>query len=286
MLLKIALAFCLTRTLLAADEHKSEPKKIETHSPEPQKKEEVKTGDKKETATHETAKPSPVKAAEPKPSALEVRRPTPKITPRRNIATRNPSRNTRSEPIAAAVAKPAPPIVVEVKQEPARVEAILRIVPYGIPGAPGSIYPNQAFSVSSFSTPRAQWSGESLATQNPAPTEARETMVGIFAPANFTPAPAAPSYDSPQPRNPPPPNTLKKAPKNALTNEGLVILAEAGYDEEFILDLMKMKNCRFDTSAEGLAYMATHGLTERLVKAALQADIESERKSPELEAHR
>ena len=62
---------------------------------------------------------------------------------------------------------------------------------------------------------------------------------------------------------------------SALTNEGLVTLAQVGYDEDFILDLMRQKTCRFDTSVEGLAYMATHGLTERIVKAALKADAEN-----------
>jgi hypothetical protein len=83
--------------------------------------------------------------------------------------------------------------------------------------------------------------------------------------AAFAPAPALP-------------RAVLRTPRNALTNEGLVTLATVGYDEDFILDLMRMKNCRFDTSVEGLAYMATHGLTERIIRAAL--DAEAARQNP------
>jgi hypothetical protein len=83
---------------------------------------------------------------------------------------------------------------------------------------------------------------------------------------------------APAPRQDPPleaaPRNTLRAPRNALTNEGLVILAEAGYDEDFILELMRIKNPSFDTSVEGLAFMARHGLTERIIRATLQADQE------------
>lgn len=52
-----------------------------------------------------------------------------------------------------------------------------------------------------------------------------------------------------------------------LTNQGLVQLAEAGYSEQFLLDLIKSRPARFDTSVEGLVFLARQGLSENLVRA-------------------
>ena len=60
-----------------------------------------------------------------------------------------------------------------------------------------------------------------------------------------------------------------KTPPQILTNQGLVALAEAGYDEGFLLDLIQSRQTRFDTSADGLRYLAEHGLCEHVVRAML-----------------
>jgi hypothetical protein len=61
-------------------------------------------------------------------------------------------------------------------------------------------------------------------------------------------------------------------PGKPLTNEGVVVLAHAGYNERFLVELMKYKECKFDTSVEGLVYLAKQGISEKLVKAILAAE--------------
>jgi hypothetical protein len=60
-----------------------------------------------------------------------------------------------------------------------------------------------------------------------------------------------------------------KLPRNVLTNQGIVALAEAGYTEAFLVDLIRLKPTRFDTTAEGLAYLGQHGVSEVIVRAML-----------------
>ncbi len=57
-----------------------------------------------------------------------------------------------------------------------------------------------------------------------------------------------------------------KLPPNILTNQGIVLLSDAGYGEDFLVDLIRTRPSRFDTSAEGLAYLAQHGICEHVVR--------------------
>ncbi len=59
-------------------------------------------------------------------------------------------------------------------------------------------------------------------------------------------------------------------PKNLLTNEGVLLLAEAGLGERFLLELIENKTSRFDTSAEALASLARQGLTENVLRALVK----------------
>ena len=52
-----------------------------------------------------------------------------------------------------------------------------------------------------------------------------------------------------------------------LTNEGVVDLAKSGFSEAFILDLVQFKRTRFDTSVDGLTFLAKKGLSERVIRA-------------------
>jgi len=61
-----------------------------------------------------------------------------------------------------------------------------------------------------------------------------------------------------------------KLPKNLLTNDGVVLLAEAGLGERFLLELIDQKTSRFDTSAEALASLARQGLTENILRAMVR----------------
>lgn len=258
---------CLPVGVARAEEHKTEhktekkaePKKADAHGEakkaEP-KKDEHGAAKKDE---HAAAKPAAKQEAhaEAKPSPAPAR---PAATPRRatsRLAARAPApRRATPAPKPAAAAKPAAPVpvVVEIKQEPTRVEAVLRVIPYDGTGgyAPGfSISPMNApsYNTASLQTPAHE------ADAGEHDEHGTETAVAPFAPP------------------PPTPRATLRQPKNALTNEGLVLLAQVGYDEDFILDLMRMKNCRFDTSVEGLAFLATHGLTERIIRAALTAEV-------------
>jgi hypothetical protein len=58
--------------------------------------------------------------------------------------------------------------------------------------------------------------------------------------------------------------------RSLLTNEGLVQLAEAGFTEDFIIDLMSLKQLRLDTSVEGLAFLARKGLSENVIRAVVR----------------
>lgn len=49
-------------------------------------------------------------------------------------------------------------------------------------------------------------------------------------------------------------------------------MAESGLSEDFLLDLIKSKDGRFDTSAEGLALLAKQGLSEELLRAIVRKD--------------
>jgi hypothetical protein len=80
-------------------------------------------------------------------------------------------------------------------------------------------------------------------------------------------------------------------PRNLLTNEGVLLLAEAGLGERFLLELIESKTSRFDTSAEALAALARHGLTENILRALVKkqdqplAAAQSAENSVALEPH-
>src|SRR5690242_10197283 len=71
-------------------------------------------------------------------------------------------------------------------------------------------------------------------------------------------------------------STVKALPRHVLTNEGIVALAEAGYDEAFLIDLILYKQTRFDTTVEGLTFLADNGISKRIVRYM----IANENKSP------
>lgn len=62
-----------------------------------------------------------------------------------------------------------------------------------------------------------------------------------------------------------------------LNNEGLVVLARAGYNERFLLELIQAQPGRFDTSVEGLVYLAKQGISEKIVRAVMAAQRDAER---------
>jgi hypothetical protein len=57
------------------------------------------------------------------------------------------------------------------------------------------------------------------------------------------------------------------AEQKTLTNHDVVVLAKAGFTEEFIIDSILAGKSHFDTSPSGLAELAKEGLNERVVRA-------------------
>ena len=55
--------------------------------------------------------------------------------------------------------------------------------------------------------------------------------------------------------------------RQTLNNEGIVDLAKSGFSEAFILDLVQFKRTKFDTSVDGLTFLAKKGLSERVIRA-------------------
>jgi hypothetical protein len=155
------------------------------------------------------------------------------------------------------------PVKVEVVQEaapPARVEAVLHVVPHipGMSSTPSAVKLPAGASHVELPVNLAAWQAASQPRLDP---------VGPVSGSGLAPSAKA-QADPPAP-------PLRIPQKNLITNEGLVTLARAGYDEDFLIDLMRIKRCHFDTSVEGLAYLAGQGISERLVKAALRLEVQS-----------
>jgi hypothetical protein len=54
--------------------------------------------------------------------------------------------------------------------------------------------------------------------------------------------------------------------QKTITNHDVVVLAKAGFSEEFIIDTILAGRSRFDTSSGGLAELAKEGLNERVMR--------------------
>lgn len=59
-------------------------------------------------------------------------------------------------------------------------------------------------------------------------------------------------------------------PRHILTNDGLVVLSRAGVGDGLLVDLIRNKRTSFDTSAEALALLARHGLSENVLRAVVE----------------
>ncbi|MCX6626190.1 MAG: hypothetical protein NTW28_00985 [Candidatus Solibacter sp.] len=49
-------------------------------------------------------------------------------------------------------------------------------------------------------------------------------------------------------------------PPDLLPNEGVVLLSEAGFSDSFVVVKIYLSRTRFDTSAEGLAFLRRHSI--------------------------
>lgn len=71
-------------------------------------------------------------------------------------------------------------------------------------------------------------------------------------------------------------------PRHVLTNEGLVVLARAGVGDSLLVDLVRNKRTHFDTSAEALAQLVRHGLSENVVRAVVEKQEEIQLRKPKV----
>src|SRR5271166_3270960 len=60
--------------------------------------------------------------------------------------------------------------------------------------------------------------------------------------------------------------TVAQLAHQPLNNDSVVILAKAGFDEQFILQLIRSSRTNFDTSVEGLVAMKKAGVSEDLIR--------------------
>jgi ABC-type enterochelin transport system permease subunit len=60
--------------------------------------------------------------------------------------------------------------------------------------------------------------------------------------------------------------TVAQMAHQPLTNDSIVTLAKAGFDELFILQLIRSSRTNFDTSVEGLVAMKKAGVSEDLIR--------------------
>lgn len=57
--------------------------------------------------------------------------------------------------------------------------------------------------------------------------------------------------------------------RNSLNNRDVLVLAKAGFNEDFIIETILSRHTQFDTSVEGLADLAKQGMTERLIRVMM-----------------
>jgi hypothetical protein len=61
--------------------------------------------------------------------------------------------------------------------------------------------------------------------------------------------------------------------RHVLTNEGIITLAKAGFDELFIVQRIHTSRTRFDTSVDGLVALKQAGVSEELIDYMAVHDI-------------
>ncbi len=67
--------------------------------------------------------------------------------------------------------------------------------------------------------------------------------------------------------------TIAPLSRRILTNEGVISLAKAGFDEFFIIERIKTSRIRFDASVAGLIAMKEAGVSEDLIRAMAAEDL-------------
>lgn len=67
--------------------------------------------------------------------------------------------------------------------------------------------------------------------------------------------------------------TVTMLSRHVLTNESIITLAKAGFDELFIIERVRTSRTQFDTSVDGLVALKQAGLTEDLIREMALQDL-------------
>lgn len=66
--------------------------------------------------------------------------------------------------------------------------------------------------------------------------------------------------------------TVTTLSRHILTNEGVIALAKAGFDELFIIERIRTSRTKFDTTVPGLIAMKDAGVSEDLIRVMALED--------------
>ena len=67
--------------------------------------------------------------------------------------------------------------------------------------------------------------------------------------------------------------TVTALSRHVLTNDSVIALAKAGFDELFIIERIRTSRTRFDTSVDGLVALKQAGISEDVIRIIAQQDI-------------
>ena len=67
--------------------------------------------------------------------------------------------------------------------------------------------------------------------------------------------------------------TVAALSRHTLTNDSVITLARAGFDELFIFERIVHSRTRFDTSVEGMVALKQAGVSEDLIRIMAERDI-------------
>lgn len=263
------LALCVwAGAALAASEEAH--KKKEEPKAAPHKTESPKPEAAKPAAKPEAAKPAPVAApaTAAKPSPMRA-------APMRRAPVRRPALARRTTPPVTVTASPEPPA------SPASPStAVIHLVTHSADGttANGLPVPGEITRMI-----EARERAERDRMERAHLDREREAREQMLAERERALAAREAALRKPDPEPEPLPVVRKRVDRAVLTNEGLVKLADAGYDEAFLMELIRRRPSKFDTTVEGLSYLMQAGLTQQLVRTVLAVDEwERARKAEEL----
>lgn len=263
----LALSVCAAGLLPASDDsHKK------TAQPNPAAKDAPKADAHKADAQQAGAKKEAPKPAPAPPAAGKPATPPPapaRSASIRRAPVRKPAVTHRATPPVTVTASPEP------AAPPAPSTAVIHLVTHSAGSAMANGFPIPAEVTKAAEEEdravraRAEWARVERERQEMERALAeRERLLAAREAALRPPDPE----HEPEPEPKYPPVMRKRVDRNVLTNEGLVRLADAGYDEVFLMELIRRKQGKFDTTVEGLSYLMRAGLSQQLVRTVLAVE--------------